>query len=155
MEEEVILNKIIQDATDEANRILDEAKKKAHEIEEKYKQQISKKTDSEIDNIKREIKRNKETDIEKAELESRVVILEKKHEKIKAVKDEVKKKIKSLSVKELIDIYKKIISQYKNKNELEVLLPEKNKAEISKELAKIGISLVIPKKTNENSMIFF
>ena len=141
MEEEVILNKIIQEANEEANKIIEEAKKEAYEIEKKQEQQIIQKLKTDLEIIEIEIKRNKETEIEKAELESRIAILEKKHEKIKIVKDQVKQKLRNLSVKEFCEIYKEIISQFSNKNNLEVLVQEKNKNEISKELKSFGVQV--------------
>lgn len=153
MEEEVILNKILRDAEEKARAIVEEAKSKAYEIEKKYIQQISKKADTEIENIKMVIKRNKETEIEKAELDSRITILEKKHEKIKAVKDEVYKKIRNLTERELSEIYKNIISKFSKKDNLEIILPEKNREEISNELKKLGVKISNETLNNKTGMI--
>ena len=106
MEEEVILNKIIEDANLEASKIINEAKEKAREIEMKQQQHISSKTEATIEIIENEVKRNKETEIEKAELDSRTAILTKKQEQIRLVKEKVKQKIKDLTVTELVAIYK-------------------------------------------------
>ncbi len=141
MEEEVILNKIIEDANLEASKIINEAREKAREIEMKQQQQISSKTEATIEIIENEVKRNKESEIEKAELDSRTAILTKKQEQIRLVKEKVKQKIKDLTVQELVAIYKNFISKLPNQENLEIIVQEKNKQEISKQLEGLGYKI--------------
>ena len=112
LEEEVILNKIIEDANIKASKIIEDAKTKAREIEFKDQKQISIYTENQIEMIEKMIARSKDTEIEKAELESRLEILSKKQEQIKLVKEKVKQKIADLSVKEYCEIIVLNISQY-------------------------------------------
>ena len=128
MEEEVILNKIIE-----------EAKEKASQIEQEQRERILKERETSIAYIDEKIKRDAETQIEKAELESRTEILRKKQELIKIVKEQVKQKIKDLSVDELCEIYQNIIDRFPDKSNLEIVVKEKNKDEIIKKLEKTGV----------------
>lgn len=141
MEEEIILNRILEDANIQAHKIIEDAKEKASQIEREQQEQIWKEREAKIAYIGNNIKRNKESEIEKQELESRTAILTKKQEQIKIVKEQVKQKIKDLSVEELCNIYKNIISQFPNKNDLEIVVQEKNKKEIAKELEKLGVHI--------------
>lgn len=141
MEEEVILNKIIEDANSEASKILEEAKERVKEIEQQQQKQISQKLEAYMEVVENEVSRNKETEIEKAQLDSRIAILTKKQEQIRLVKEKVKQKIRDLSVKELCDIYKNIISKLPNQNNLEIVVQQKNKSEVSNELAKLGYNV--------------
>lgn len=141
MEEEVILNKIIEEANLEASKIIEQANEQAREIEMKQQQQISQKTEANLEIIENEVKRNQDTEIEKAQLDSRTEILTKKQEQIKMVKEKVKQKIRDLSVRELCDIYKNLISSLPNQSNLEIIVQEKNKADISKELKNLGYNV--------------
>ena len=141
MEEEVILNKIIEEANIEASKTIEQANMQARDIEMKQQQQISGKTEACLEVIENEVNRNKDTEIEKAELDSRTAILTKKQEQIKLVKEKVKQKIRDLSVKELCDIYKNLITSLPNQSNLEIVVQEKNKSEISKELQDLGFNV--------------
>ena len=141
MEEEVILNKIIEDANREASIIIEKAKEKAREIEQQQQRQISQRTEEYFRVIENEVNRAKETEIEKAELESRIAILTKKQEQIKLVLENVKQKIRDLTVSELCEIYIRFISTLPNQSNLEILVQRKNKEEISKGLTKAGYSV--------------
>lgn len=141
MEEEVILNKILEDANRQANEILEKAKNEASKIEHDQQEKIWQERENAITYMEKQIKRDAETEIEKAELESRTAILGKKQELIKIVKEQVKQKIKDLSTKELCEIYTRIINGFENKENLEIIVQEKNKEEISKELEKLGVRI--------------
>ncbi|MBR3696873.1 MAG: V-type ATP synthase subunit E [Clostridia bacterium] len=141
MEEEVILSKILEDANAEATKILEDAQKQAREIEEKQREQISKNTEDAMQVLEDKIKREVEIEIEKAELESRTEILTKKQEQIRIVKEKVQQKLRDLDVQELCDIYKRFISRFSNKENIEIVLQEKNKEAISKELKTLGVRI--------------
>jgi len=141
LEEEVILNKIIEEANIEASKTIEQANMQARDIEMKQQQQISGKTEACLEVIENEVNRNKDTEIEKAELDSRTAILTKKQEQIKLVKEKVKQKIRDLSVKELCGIYKNLITSLPNQSNLEIVVQEKNKSEISKELQDLGFNV--------------
>ena len=141
MEEEVILNKIIEDANIKASKIIEDAKTKAREIEFKDQKQISIYTENQIEMIEKMIARSKDTEIEKAELESRLEILSKKQEQIKLVKEKVKQKIADLSVKEYCEIFKTIISKFPSKENLEIVVQNNKNDEISKSLKESGYNI--------------
>jgi len=141
LEEEVILNKIIEDANIKASKIIEDAKTKAREIEFKDQKQISIYTENQIEMIEKMIARSKDTEIEKAELESRLEILSKKQEQIKLVKEKVKQKIADLSVKEYCEIFKTIISKFPSKENLEIVVQNNKNDEISKSLKESGYNI--------------
>ena len=132
LEEEVILNKIIEDANIKASKIIEDAKTKAREIEFKDQKQISIYTENQIEMIEKMIARSKDTEIEKAELESRTAIL---------VKEKVKQKIADLSVKEYCEIFKTIISKFPSKENLEIVVQNNKNDEISKSLKESGYNI--------------
>lgn len=141
MEEEVILNKIIEDANIKASKIIEDAKTKAREIEFKDQKQISIYTENQIEMIEKMIARSKDTEIEKAELESRLEILSKKQEQIKLVKEKVKQKIADLSVNEFCEIFKNIISKFQSRDNLEIVVQNNKNDEISKVLQEAGYNI--------------
>ena len=141
MEEEVILNKIIEDAKLKASKIIEDAKTKAREIEFKDQKQISSYTETGIEIIEKMVARSKDTEIEKAELESRLEILSKKQEQIKLVKEKVKQKIADLSVNEFCEIFKNILSKFPSRDNLEIVVQNNKNDEISKSLKESGYNI--------------
>lgn len=125
MEEEVILNKIIEDAEKEANLVIAQAQEKAKEIEEENRNRAIKQSQEQFEIVKAQIEREAVADLEKAEFESRSAVLAEKKKIIEIVKEKVKQKIKDLSDKEYIKIVDEKLAKYKNEENVVVILPKK------------------------------
>lgn len=125
MEEEVILNKIIEDAEKEADLIMADAEKKAKEIEEENRNKAIKQSQEQFEVIKAQIESEAIAELEKAEFESRSSVLAEKKQIIEIVKEKVKQKIKDLSDDEYIKIIDEKIANYKNEENVELILPGK------------------------------
>ncbi len=147
MEEEVILNKIIEDAEKEANLIIAEAEKQAKEIEEENRNRAIKQSQEQFEVIKAQIQRDAIAELEKAEFESRSSILAEKQKIIEIVKEKVKQKIKDLSEDEYVKIIDEKIKQYKEEKQVSILLPEKCYEEIKK--IATGYHMNVLEKTDE------
>ena len=132
MEEEVILNKIIEDAEKEANLIIAEAEEQAKKIEEENRNRAIKQSQEQFEVMKAQIQRDGVAELEKAEFESRSSILAEKQKIIEIVKEKVKQKIKDLSEDEYVKIIDEKIKQYKEEKQVSILLPEKCYEEIKK-----------------------
>lgn len=125
VEEEVILNKIIEDAEKEADLMIAQAQEKAKEIEEENRNKAIKQSQEQFEIVKAQIEREAVADIEKAEFESRSAVLAEKKKIIEIVKEKVKQKIKDLSDKEYIKIVDEKLAKYKNEEDVVVILPKK------------------------------
>ena len=97
MEEEVILNKIIEDAQKEADLIIKEAEDKAKKIDEDNRHKIEKQLQNQLEIIKSKIETNAMAELEKAEFDARSAELIEKKRIIEIVKEKVKQKIKDLN----------------------------------------------------------
>lgn len=125
MEEEVILNKIIEEAQKEADLIINEAKDKAKKIDEENKQKIDKQFQNELEIIKSKIDTNAISELEKAEFEARSAELIEKKRIIEIVKEKVKQKIKDLNDDDYVKVIDEKIKKYKDETNVEILLPKK------------------------------
>lgn len=125
MEEEVILNKIIEDAQKEADLIISEAEEKAKKIDDDNRQRIEKQLQSQLEIIKSKIETNAMAELEKAEFDARSAELIEKKRIIEIVKEKVKQKIKDLNDDDYIKIIDEKIKKYKDEKDVEILLPKK------------------------------
>ena len=71
MEEEIILNKIIEDANQKANSIIREAEEKAKKIEEDNRQKAIKQSQEQYEIMKKKVILECSSQIEQAEFEAR------------------------------------------------------------------------------------
>lgn len=125
MEEEVILNKIIEEAQKEADLIISEAEDKARKVDEENRQKIEKQLQNQLEIIKSKIETNAMAELEKAEFDARSAELIEKKRIIEIVKEKVKQKIKDLNDDDYIKVIDEKIKMYKDETNVEVLLPEK------------------------------
>lgn len=125
MEEEIILNKIIEDAQKEADLIISEAEEKAKKINEENKQKIEKQIQNQLEIIKSKIETNGMAELEKAEFEARCAELIEKKRIIEIVKEKVKQKIKDLKDDDYVKVIEEKIKNYKDESDVEILLPKK------------------------------
>lgn len=132
MEEEVILNKIIEEAEKEANLIITEAEKKAKVIEGDNRNKAIKQSQEQFEVVKAQIERDATAELEKAEFESRSSILAEKKKIIEIVKEKVKQKIKDLSDDEYVKLIDEKIKRYRNREDVSILLPKKCYSDIKK-----------------------
>lgn len=132
MEEEVILNKIIEEANSEANSVIAEAEQKAKKLEEENTKRQAKQAEEQFEIMKQKISLESTSEIEKAEFEAKNNELTEKKKIIEIVKEKVKQKIKDLDVQKYTDLIDEKIKRYKNENDVEVLLPKKCYEQISK-----------------------
>lgn len=147
MEEEVILNKIIQDAKQEASKIIGEAKERAEKITTENQKKASKEAQDQFEVIKTRIIKDKTSMIEKEELLARNSELIERKRAIEIVKEKVKQKIKDLDEKEYTKIIEKLLNKLPEKENVELILP-KNHYEKVKEIAeKSGMKVA---KINED-----
>lgn len=153
MEEDVILNKIREDAEKEANAILEQAKQKAQKIEEDNKNRAIKQSKEQFDVIKAQIEREAISDLEKAEFESRSIILTEKKNIIEIVKQKVKQKIKDLSPNEYIKIIDTKIKRYKDSQDVQIILPKKCYKEIKKLALDYNMKVSEPTDRFESGVI--
>lgn len=142
MEEEVILNKIIEDAKKEADLIIAKAEEEAKKIEQENKDKAAKDAESQFEIIKAKIEANYMAEIEKAEFEARSAKLIEKKKIIEIVKEKVMQKIKDLSENEYINIIDEKIKKYKDEKDVEILLPEKCYSQIKKIATDYGMNVL-------------
>lgn len=153
MEEDVILNKIMEDAEKEANAILEQARQKAQKIEEENKNRAIKQTKEQFDVVKAKIEREALSNIEKAEFESRSIILTEKKNIIEIVKQKVKQKIKDLSPNEYIKIIDDKMKKYKDYQNVQIILPKKCYKEIKKLALDYNMKVSDPTEQFESGVI--
>lgn len=139
MEEEVILNKIIEEANSEANSVIAEAEQKAKNLEEENTKKQAKQAEIQFEIMKQKISLESTSEIEKAEFEAKKSELTEKKRIIEIVKEKVKQKIKDLDDPKYIDLIDEKIKRHKNENEVEVLLPKRCYEQISKLAISYGM----------------
>lgn len=142
MEEEIILNKIIEDAEKEAALIIAEAEEKAKKIEEENKEKATKKLQSQFEVMKAKIATNAMAELEKAEFDARSVQLIEKKRIIEIVKEKVQQKIKDLDENDYVSIIDEKIKKYKDEKEVEILLPKKFYKEIKDKAQSYGMKVL-------------
>lgn len=132
LEEEVILNKILEEANQEANSVIAEAEEKARKMEEEITKNMTRQTEKQFEIMKQKIALEASSEIEKAEFEAKKSELLEKNKIIEIVKEKVKQKIKDLEEEKYIHLIDEKIKRYQNEKEVEVLLPKKCYEPISK-----------------------
>lgn len=147
MEEEVILNKIIEDAQKEANKTIKEAQELAKKMEEENNNRALKQMQDKFEIIKAKVAKNAVAKLEKAEFEARSTELMERKRIIEIVKEKVKQKIKDLDEKTYIEIINEKISKYKEIGNIQIILPKKC-YESLKKLA-IGYGMNVLEQTDE------
>lgn len=125
MEEEIILNKIIEDAENEANIIINEAKTKAEKIVKDYQEKESNNSQNQFNFMKDLILRENASKIEKEELIARNASLVAKKQAIEIVKEKVKQKIKDLNENDYTKIIENLFQNLPVKENVEIILPTK------------------------------
>lgn len=139
MEEEVILNKIIEEAKTQANSIIAEAEEKAKKIEEENTKAQAKQAEEQFNIVKQKVLLESNSEIERAEFEAKNCELTEKKKIIEIVKEKVKQKIKDLDEETYINLIDEKIKKYKDKNDVEILLPKKCYEQISKLVLNYGM----------------
>lgn len=147
MEEEIILSQIIEDAQKEANRIKQEAESLAKKIEEENTNRARNEMQEKFEIIKAKIMKESMAEIEKAEFEARSIELIERKRIIEIVKEKVKQKIKDMDETTYISVIDEKISQYKNIEKVQIILPEKCYSQI-KQIA-IGYGMEVQEQTDE------
>ncbi len=142
MEEEIILNKIIEEAQNEANSIILDAEERAKKIEEENNIKAAKQEQEQFEIIKEKITKNSIAQIEKAEFESKKAELLERKKYIEIVKEKVKQKLKDLDSNSYINLIDKKISQYKSEKNVEIILPHKNYDEIKNIAISYGMNVL-------------
>lgn len=139
MEEEVILNRIIEEANSEANSVIAEAEQKAKNIEEENTKKQAKQAEEQFEIMKQKVLLESNSEIEKAEFEAKKSELTEKKKIIEIVKEKVKQKIKDLDEQKYIDLIDEKIKRYRNENDVEILLPKRCYEQISKIAISYGM----------------
>lgn len=139
LEEEVILNKIIEEANSEANSVIAEAKQKAKKLEEENTKKQAKQTEVQFEIMKQKISLESNSEIEKAEFEAKKSELIEKKRIIEIVKEKVKQKIRDIDDPKYIDLIDEKIKRHKNENDVEVILPKRCYEQISKLAISYGM----------------
>lgn len=147
MEEEIILNKIMEDAQKEADLILAQAEEKAKKIENENKEKATKQAQNEFESMKAKIETSAMAELEKAEFEARSTELIEKKRIIEIVKEKVKQKIKDIDNQEYIKIIDEKIRNYKEQENVEIILPKKCYSQI-KDIAT-GYGMTVLEETDE------
>ena len=147
MEEEVILSQIIGEAQKEADRIIAEAEQQAKKIDEENKNKTLDDMRDKLEIIKNKMEKNAISEIEKAEFEARSAELIEKKRIIEIVKERVKQKIKELDDNSYIKLIDEKISQYKDFENVTLILPHKCYEQI-KQLA-IEYKMEVSEPTDE------
>lgn len=146
MEEEVILNKIIEEANQEANLVIAEAEEKAKNREEEITKNMARQTEQQFEIMKQKIALEASSEIEKAEFDAKKRELLEKNKIIEIVKEKVKQKIKDLEDEKYIHLIDEKIKRYQNEKEVEVFLPKKCYEAISK--LAIGYGMKVEQTEN-------
>lgn len=142
MEEDVILNKIIEEAEKEAKSIISEAEDTAKKIELANLEKSRKQAEEQFVEIKIKIDREISIEKDKVDFESRKAILIEKKKLIEIVKEKVKQKIKDLTDNEYINIIDEKIKKYSNEKNVEILLPSKCYLQIKKIATDYGMNVL-------------
>lgn len=142
MEEEIILNKIMEDAQKEADFILAEAEEKAKKIENENREKATKQAQEQFESMKAKIEANAMADLEKAEFEARSTELMEKKRIIEIVKEKVKQKIKDLNEDEYVKIIDEKIKRYKDEKDVEIVLPKKGYQAIKNIATNYGMKVL-------------
>ena len=142
MEEEIILNKIIEDARKEATRIIREAEEQAKKIEEENVNKALKQMQEEFEIVKARIAKNAVAELEKAEFDARSSELVERKRIIEIVKEKVKQKIKDLDESTYIKIIDEKISKYKEFENVQLILPKKCYAQIKQLAENYGMEVL-------------
>ncbi len=142
MEEEIILNKIREDAAKEAETIIQEAEEKAQKIESQNKDKATKQAQEKFETMKAKITTDAMAELEKIDFDARSKILIEKKRIIEIVKEKVKQKIKDLNEAEYIQIIDEKIKKYKDEKEVEIVLPKKCYEPIRKIATDYGMKVL-------------
>ena len=153
MEEEIILNKIIEDAQNEANGIIQEAEKVAQEIKEANESKAVNQMQEKFEIIRAKVIKNSASELEKIEFEARNAELIERKRLIEIVKEKVKQKIKDLEKNTYIKIIDEKLSKYKEITDVEVILPEKCYTEISQIASNYGMKVLDATSEFESGVI--
>lgn len=153
MEEEIILNKIREDAAKEAEAIIQEAEEKARKIESENKEKATKQAQEKFETIKAKITNDAMAEREKMEFEARSSVLMEKKRIIEIVKEKVKQKIKDLNETEYIQIIDEKIKLYKDEKEVEIVLPPKCYEPIRKIATDYGMKVLEETEQLESGVI--
>lgn len=147
MEEEVILNKIIEEAQNEADLIIARAQETAKKIEEENSNKAAKEAQDQFEIVRAKITKNSVSEIEKVEFEARSAELVERKRIIEIVKEKVKQKIKDLDDNTYVKLVDQKLSKYKDEKDIEVILPKKCYEEIKKKASSYGMQVL--DKTDE------
>lgn len=142
MEEEIILNKIIEDANQKANSIIREAEEKAKKIEEDNRQKAIKQSQEQYEIMKKKVILECSSQIEQAEFEARNNELKEKKKIIEIVREKAKQKIKDMEKEIYVKLIDEKISKYKELENVEVILPKKCYEEISTIASNYGMKVL-------------
>lgn len=153
MEEEIILNKIMEDAQKEVDLILAEAEEEAKKIENENKEKATKEAQNEFESMKAKIENNAMAELEKAEFEARSTELMEKKRIIEIVKEKVKQKIKDLNEEEYVKIIDEKIKRHKDEKEVEILLPKKGYEAIKNIATNYGMKVLAQTDEWESGVI--
>ncbi len=131
----------------EADIIISKAEEEAKQIEAENANRASKQAQEKIEAIKAKITRNAMAEIEKAEFDARSAEMIEKKRIIEIVKEKVKQKIKDIDNQEYIKIIDEKIRNYKEQENVEIILPKKCYSQI-KDIAT-GYGMTVLEETDE------
>lgn len=131
----------------EADIIISKAEEEAKQIEAENANRASKQAQEKIEAIKAKITRNAMAEIEKAEFDARSAEMIEKKRIIEIVKEKVKQKIKDIDNQEYIKIIDEKIRNYKEQENVEIILPKKCYSQI-KDIAT-GYGITVLEETDE------
>ena len=126
----------------EADIIISKAEEEAKQIEAENANRASKQAQEKIEAIKAQITRNAMAEIEKAEFDARSAEMIEKKRIIEIVKEKVKQKIKDIDNQEYIKIIDEKIRNYKEQENVEIILPKKCYSQIKDIATGYGINVL-------------
>ena len=153
MEEEIILSQIIEDAQKEALRIRQEAESLAKKIEEENTEKARREMHEKFEIIKAKIMKAAIAEIEKAEFEARSAELIERKRIIEIVKEKVKQKIKDMDENTYISVIDGKISEYKNMENVQIILPGKCYSQIKQLATEYGMEVQEPTDEFDSGVI--
>lgn len=125
-----------------ANLIIAEAEEEAKKIEAENASKIAKDAQEQFEILKAKVTKNSMSEIEKAEFEARATELMERKRIIEIVKEKVKQKIKDLDDNTYIKLIDEKLSNYKEEQNIEVILPKKCYEAIKKIALNYGMQVL-------------
>lgn len=141
MDEQKLVDSILAEAKNEAQKVIEDAKYRSSKIVEQNSEKIEKDKQRQIDEYTQEMANCKENEISVCELEARNKVLAEKQKWIQKVKRDVQSKIDSTNGKEYVTLIQTMLDNAEPKSDCVVLLPNKEREEITNFVKQKGLEV--------------